>query len=204
MEISGERRMGPEDITRAIFVRDPDRNVLEFERNLGAMKDVEHFTASMIGDARPMDHVGTRVVDPAKSWLWYAKSLGFVDEVMHYEHSKEDPLKNFCPWISRTEATTTSASTSSATTDINLIINSNMPGRKNALIEGGVLKPGILYAGLLVEDLQASTAALRKSGVTVFTDDEVSSLGLKKDKLPTIDGGSIFVADPDRNLFRLL
>ena len=76
MTISGERTMQGQ--VKSVFVRDLDRTVLEFERNVG-YETVENFQPSMIGNARPIDHVGTRVSDPLKSWMWYAKMLGLTE-----------------------------------------------------------------------------------------------------------------------------
>ena len=116
-----------------------------------------------------------------------------MQEVMTYKIDPE-PLKRFPPWISRTQSGI----------DINLILNANRPSDNNILLTNGVLKPGFLYAGLAVENVQASTEALKKAGVSVYSDDEMSALGLAKDKIPACDGPSVFIADPDMNLFRLV
>ena len=105
-----------------------------------------------------------------------------------------EPLKRFPPWISRTQSGI----------DINLILNANRPSDNNILLSDGVLKPGFLYAGLEVENVKASAEALKKAGVSVYTEDELSSLGLAKDKIPACNTSSVFIADPDKNLFRLV
>ena len=76
MTITGQRQRGGK--VESVFVRDPDRTTLEFERNVGD-KVVENFHANMIGDSRPVDHVGTRVTDPERSWKWYGEMLGFTE-----------------------------------------------------------------------------------------------------------------------------
>lgn len=196
MSISGERVFG--GIVKSVFVRDLDLTTWEFERNVGDSQ-VANFGVSMIGDEqRRIDHVGTRVSDPPRSWQWYATMFGFTEEVLHYEHNPIEPLKNFRPWICRTQETGI---------DMNLLINANQPptdDKKNILMADGGLKPGIIYVGFEVADVQASQQALKTAGASVFTEDGVVSLGLKKDKLPTLEGSSTFVADPDWNLFRLV
>ena len=112
---------------------------------------------------------------------------------MKYDHDPE-PLKRFRPWISRTQSGM----------DINFLLNANQPNDVNILLSNGILKPGILYAGLGVEDVEASKEALKKAGVSVYSDDEISALGLKKDKIPNCATPSAFIADPDLNLFRLV
>lgn len=197
IEITGERTM--KGVVRAVFVRDPDRTTLEFERNVGEMEQVDAFVPEMIGDARPIDHVGTRVRDPEQRWRWYAEKLGFVQEVLKYDLSP-DPLENFRPFIARTEAGC----------DINLLPNCNQPraGRGvpgNRLIEGGKLLPGILFAALSVPNIDAAAEALRSAGVPVLGDADLEAeWGLGRDKLPPAERRSFFITDPDGNIFRLV
>jgi catechol 2,3-dioxygenase-like lactoylglutathione lyase family enzyme len=194
--ISGERVM-PGDGLRAIFCRDPDRTTLEFERNRGEMKHVDHFTAAMIGDTRPMDHVGTRVTRAEDCYLWYAATLGFVNEVMHYPLDT-DPLQNWKPFAQRTETGV----------DINLIVNGNMgdDDTSNHLIgKDGSLTPGILYVAYTVANLTEAIQKLTKAGIQVVQEDAMETLGLTKDHAYAIAGApSIFLTDPHGSIFRLV
>jgi len=200
MAITGERVMG--GVLRAVFVRDPNRTTLEFERNVGEMDELkDEFTASsMIGDTcRPMDHVGTRVNDPEGCFAWYAKTLGFTKEVMHYTLNP-DPLKNGRPFISRTEDET-------AGIDINLIPNGNIHGDVgyNQLIQQGKIYPGILYVGYTVKNLDACRKNFEKAGVEFWEESEVSGLGLKEEEhVYNVEAPSIFLRDPHGSLFRLV
>ncbi|CAB9510731.1 glyoxalase [Seminavis robusta] len=194
--VTGERKF--QGKVQSIFIRDLDKITWELERNVGDATTIEQFDGTMLGDEhRRIDHVGTRVSDPPTSWKWYAEMLGFTQEVFHLEHNPQEPLKNFIPWISRTKETLI---------DINLLINANMPSSstKNILMVDGVLKPGIIYVAFEVEDVKASQEALKAAGAAVYSEDEVASLGLKKEKLPSVEGHSFFVADPDCNLYRLV
>ena len=80
-----------------------DRTTLEFERNDGGDEPPAPFTSEHIADKRPLDHVGIRVCAPYQAHLeWYARHLGFNGLVRTYE-ANEDPLKNFPPWITRSD-----------------------------------------------------------------------------------------------------
>jgi catechol 2,3-dioxygenase-like lactoylglutathione lyase family enzyme len=194
--ISGERIM-PGDGLRAVFCRDPDMTTLEFERNRVDMKHVEHFTAALIGDSRPMDHVGTRVTRAEECYLWYAETLGFVNEVMHGPLDP-DPLKNWKPFAQRTETGV----------DINLIVNGNMGDDdiSNHLIgKDGKLLPGILYVAYTVANLPEAIQKLTEAGVNVVREDEMGKLGLTKDYMYAVTGASsIFLTDPHGSIFRLV
>jgi catechol 2,3-dioxygenase-like lactoylglutathione lyase family enzyme len=194
--ISGERIM-PGDGLRAVFCRDPDRTTLEFERNRGDMKVVETFTAAMIGDSRPMDHVGTRVARAEDCYRWYAETLGFVSEVMHY-HLDPDPLQNWKPFAQRTETGV----------DINLIVNGNMGDNdtSNHLIgKDGTLTPGILYVAYTVANLSEAIQKLTEAGIQVVQENEMEKLGLTKDHVYAVTGApSIFLTDPHGSIFRLV
>jgi catechol 2,3-dioxygenase-like lactoylglutathione lyase family enzyme len=194
--VTGERVM-PGDGLRAIFCRDPDRTTLEFERNMGAMKVVEHFTAALIGDSRPMDHVGTRVSRAEECYIWYAETLGFVNEVMHGPLDP-DPVKNWKPFAQRSESGI----------DINLIVNGNMgdDDTSNHLIgKDGKLLPGILYVAYTVANLPEAIQRLTEAGVHVVREDEMEKLGLTKDHVYVLAGApSIFLTDPHGSIFRLV
>lgn len=194
--ISGERVM-PGDGLRAIFCRDPDRTTLEFERNMGEMKPVDHFTAALIGDTRPMDHVGTRVTRPEDCYRWYAETLGFVNEVMHYTLDP-DPLQNWKPFAQRSETGV----------DINLIVNGNMgdDDTSNHLIgKDGKLTTGILYVAYTVANLSEAIQKLTEAGVQVIQEDDMEKLGLTKDHAYAVPGApSIFLTDPHGSIFRLV
>jgi catechol 2,3-dioxygenase-like lactoylglutathione lyase family enzyme len=194
--MSGERVM-PGDGLRAVFCRDPDRTTFEFERNRGEMKQVEHFTAAMIGDTRPMDHVGTRVTRAEDCYRWYAETLGFVNEVMHYPLDP-DPLQNWKPFAQRTETGV----------DINLIVNGNMgdDDTSNHLIgKDGTLTPGILYVAYTVANLTEATQKLTEAGVQVVRENEMETLGLTKDHAYAVAGApSVFLTDPHGSIFRLV
>jgi catechol 2,3-dioxygenase-like lactoylglutathione lyase family enzyme len=194
--LSGERVM-PGDGLRAVFCRDPDRTTLEFERNRGEMKNVEHFTAALIGDTRPMDHVGTRVTRAEECYRWYAETLGFVYEVMHYPLDP-DPLKNWKPYAQRAETEV----------DINLIVNGNMgdDDTSNHLIrKDSKLTPGILYVAYTVANLPDAIQKLTEAGVQVFRENEMEKLGLTKDHVYAVAGApSIFLTDPHGSIFRLV
>lgn len=154
----------------AVFIRDPDRTTLEFERNDGGDDQSAEFTAEMIGAARTMDHLGTRVRPPYDRHLqWYAEKLGFVKLVKKYEPNPE-PLKNMPPWIARTHTHC----------DINLILNCNTVApeageqTENTLLEGGVIRPGILYTGYeIAETAEVAIRRLRAAGVDAILDAEL-------------------------------
>jgi catechol 2,3-dioxygenase-like lactoylglutathione lyase family enzyme len=194
--VTGERVM-PGDGLRAIFCRDPDMTTLEFERNMGDMKVVEDFTAALIGDSRPMDHVGTRVSRAEECYIWYAETLGFVNEVMHGVLDP-DPVKNWKPFAQRAESGI----------DINLIVNGNMgdDDTSNHLIKkDGKLLPGILYVAYTVANLPEAIQKLTKAGVQVVREDEMEKLGLTKDHVYVLAGApSIFLTDPHGSIFRLV
>ena len=61
--ISGERKI--KDKLYSIFSRDPDRTVLEFERNDGTADDVT-IERHMIGYPQKIDHIGIRVTEVYK------------------------------------------------------------------------------------------------------------------------------------------
>ena len=197
--------------TLAVFVRDPDRTTLEFERNDGGDDRVEAFTPAMIGHGKPLDHVGTRLRGPFDRHLdWYAKVLGFNKLVRRYEPNPE-PLKNNPPWVTRT----------AHGCDINWIINCNTPvpeageQEENILCEGGVLKPGILYAGFAIDepDVAAAAQRLRAAGAVCCLDSELGTAAgaaavgaLPAGVVRALEGGptTLLLRDLNGNLLRLV
>lgn len=190
-----------------VFVRDPDRTTLEFERNDGGDDAPVVFTSDMIGYKSPLDHVGTRVRAPFDRHLeFYAKNLGFVYLVNKYD-ANPDPLKNMPPYITRTKNGC----------DINFIINCNTPipelgeATENILFADSLLRPGIIYTTLEIEeDIFVSLDALKSNGVDAILDYDLlssssSSWGefpisaLRIEKIP-----SILLKDLNGNVFRLV
>jgi len=152
--------------TLAVFVRDPDRTTLEFERNDGKDEPPAVFTAADIGYTQPLDHVGIRTRAPHDRHLeWAARNLGFTLCVRKYDVDP-DPLKNFSPMITRT----------ASGCDINWIPNANTAPKDEtkeaALFPGGSLKPGILYAAFSIAESDAAAACerLRANGVDAVLD----------------------------------
>ncbi|KAJ3283520.1 hypothetical protein HDU79_008988 [Rhizoclosmatium sp. JEL0117] len=184
----------------AIFIRDPDMTTIEFENNHGEeFLSVEHFTASMIGENRPIDHVGIRVFDPDSTLTWYAEKLGFNNLVAKFEYDPTVPLKNGRPWISRTQSGT----------DINLILNTNERPKEHVLTAGGSVAPGILYAFWSIEESISVVAVnLKAEGVPVVLERDVETSELKflsKRFVPAAKGlSSIFIQDPCQNIIRLI
>lgn len=83
--------------TLSVFVRDPDRTTLEFERNDGVDEPDAFTGASAIGYGRTLDHVGVRVRAPFERHLrWWARMMGF-NALVHIYEPNPDPLKNFAP-----------------------------------------------------------------------------------------------------------
>ena len=158
--------------TLAVFVRDPDRTTLEFERNDGKDEHQEEFVAEMIGWGRTLDHVGTRIRAPYERHLdWYATTFGFTELTKWYVPNV-DPMKNFPPLITR----------SPSGCEINFIPNcSSKPpaageGAEGALTANGKLAPGILYVGVEIEgDWSVAFAKLKANGIDVTTDSEIVS-----------------------------
>jgi catechol 2,3-dioxygenase-like lactoylglutathione lyase family enzyme len=83
--------------TLSVFVRDPDRTTLEFERNDGVDEPDAFTGARAIGYGRTLDHVGVRVRAPFERHLrWWARMMGF-NALVHIYEPNPDPLKNFAP-----------------------------------------------------------------------------------------------------------
>jgi len=195
--------------TLALFVRDPDRTTLEFERNDG--KDeapAGGITSAMIGFGRPLDHVGVRVRPPYQRHVeWYANMLGFDREVHLYEPN-EDAAKNMRPWVTRT----------AAGADINLILNCPTPapapesggegGEARLVTPDGGLLPGILYAGFAIaESADEALARLRAAGADAALDSDLPA-GWERSLPPAANarlagGPSIVVRDLCGSLIRL-
>jgi len=194
LTISGERKVG--DKLYALFTRDPDMTTLEFENNSGIGEDVP-ITADLIGYPKNLDHIGTRVFQPEEKLNYYAEKFGFNRKVSTYEPSPE-VLKNFRPWITRTESGI----------DMNFIINANTKSDENILIKGGLVRPGIVYAGLAVADIEATYTALKSGGVRVVREEELANSkwaclqGRFKPSQP--QRTSLFAEDDDFNLFRFV
>jgi len=196
--ISGERKFGPK--LRAIFARDPDRTTLEFERNYLDSEDVI-VTKEMIGYPQSIDHIGIRISKPIEMVKWYADQLGFIYEVMKYEHNSEDMLKNGPPWITRTESGI----------DINFIINANERPVENILFANGITRPGITYAAYTIDtSVEEAAEKLRNKGITATFDEELattSSVTLKTlatTIIPIPSRQSFFIQDEDQNLIRII
>lgn len=194
LTISGERKVG--DKLYALFTRDPDMTTLEFENNTGDNEDVV-MTSELIGYPKNLDHIGTRVFEPEDRMNYYADKFGFNRKVSTYAPGP-DVLKNGRPWIVRTETGV----------DMNFIINANMKSDQNILIKDGIVRPGVVYAGFSVPDIEATYTALKSGGVYVVREEEVASskwsclIGRFKPSLP--EHTSLFVEDPDLNLFRFV
>lgn len=194
LTISGERKVG--DKLYAIFSRDPDMTTLEFENNSGVGEDVP-ITADLIGYPKKLDHIGTRIFQPEDRMMYYAQNFGFNRKVSTYEPNPE-ALKNFRPWITRTESGI----------DMNFIINANVKAEENILIKGGIVRPGVVYAGFSVTDIEATYTALKRAGVRVVREEELAASkwaclqGRFKPSLPSRT--SLFAEDDDFNLFRFV
>jgi catechol 2,3-dioxygenase-like lactoylglutathione lyase family enzyme len=173
MALSGTRS------TLAVFVRDPDRTTLEFERNDGGDEPPPVFGGEHVGYGCPLDHVGIRTRAPHDRHLeWAARNLGFNLCVSRYDVAP-DPLKNGRPMITR-------AAHAGETCDINWIPNCNTvppapaQGGEGAeaplFAAGGRTKPGILYAAFsIVEtDARAVLDRLRANGADAVLDCDVS------------------------------
>ena len=214
INISGERpplhvrqASTPEKKLIAIFCRDPDRNVIEFE-DTGYIHTTVDIDTSIKGErgeeeqekvtveydfindlhssSQTLDHVGTRISNPLQRWSWYAKHLGFYDQKRHYELDP-NPLSNGFPWIAANKegvemnylpnANKVSIPISvvrSSVIDSDVDVNTKV--RKNVLInDDGLILPGILYIGLVVDDAIKAGEILQAAGVEVFTDEEVLS-----------------------------
>ena len=156
--------------TLAVFVRDPDRTTLEFERNDGVDEPSAFTGANAIGFGRPLDHVGVRIRAPYDRHLaWWARMMGF-NRLAHMYETSADPQKNFAPIITRTDAHC----------DVNFIPNATSapPAAGKAteavLWEGGCLRPGILWVGYeIAEAAAAAHAALRAAGADAILDSDL-------------------------------
>jgi hypothetical protein len=159
--------------TLAVFVRDPDRTTLEFERNDGGDDAPAVFSSDMIGSMKPLDHVGIRTRAPHRRHLeFYARNFGFTRLVRFYDVDP-DPLKNGSPMITRTETNC----------DVNFIPNANtepedgIEATENLLLPGnGVICPGILYAAFTIGDgvtAEQACERLQANGVDAVLDTEL-------------------------------
>mmetsp|Transcript_28408 Transcript_28408/g.90903 ORF Transcript_28408/g.90903 Transcript_28408/m.90903 type:complete len:250 (+) Transcript_28408:422-1171(+) len=130
--------------------------------------------------------------------LGYARVLGLTRLVRRYDVNP-DVLKNFTPWISRSEADV----------DVNFIPNCNTNAAEgNVLTRGGALRPGIVYACLDVADVEATKAAYTAAGVDFVDAAALAGAAgggweLPPSKVKDLGRPSIFVKDPDGSYFRL-
>jgi catechol 2,3-dioxygenase-like lactoylglutathione lyase family enzyme len=200
----------------SIFVRDPDRTVVEFERNDGGDDGLEVTPAVLSTAPRGgIDHIGTRVSNPKVALEWYIKVFGFGNKVMVYEHDETDTKKNFRPWIIRTQHGNRPPS---GDVDINLIINATTTVGQNVLVststdtdtdQNNDLLPGILYAAYVVESVELAIQAIYNIDPADIakTDDELKAWGIiaAVHALPVVGTiKSCFVRDLDKNIFRLV
>ena len=186
----------------SIFVRDPDRTVIEFERNDGG-DDSLAVTSNVLSPAPRggIDHIGTRVSNPKVALEWYMQVLGFGNKVMVYEHNETDVKKNFRPWIVRTQHGNRPPS---GDVDINLIINATTTGQNVLVSADQDLLPGILYAAYVVESVEVAILAIDPADIAK-TEDELKAWGIiaSVHVLP-VGTKSCFVRDLDKNIFRLI
>jgi len=204
--ISGTRGKGG---NLAVFIRDPSRNTLEFERNDG-VDNTDPVDATVLSSPPRggIDHVGIRVADAAAAAEWYGKTLGF-SRVTHRYNLDDDPLKNSSPWIIRTS--------NGPAMDINLIPNCSNKLAYNALLPPSSkgnrdIYPGIIYVAFTVKSVQEARTALSSMGVDTYTDAEVEQIGLPKSAVTPVQDAtalqdctdSLFLCDPDRNIIRIV
>jgi catechol 2,3-dioxygenase-like lactoylglutathione lyase family enzyme len=171
--------------------------VIEFEKNVGPDEEGAVVQAANIGRGKGIDHVGIRVSDAERAWVWYAEKLGFNYAVFRYQPNPTEPLKNFRPFIAR----------SAAAVDINLIVNANRVTPHNVLTFDG-LHPGIVYVAFYVNDLDQAELQLQRAGVRTFRDTDLdataSLLGaLNRTRIKT-NAQSIFLQDENHNIIRLI
>jgi catechol 2,3-dioxygenase-like lactoylglutathione lyase family enzyme len=186
----------------SIFVRDPDRTVVEFERNDGGDDGLAVTPQSLSSAPRGgVDHIGTRVSNPKVALEWYMQKLGFGHEAMMYEMD-EDSKKNFRPWIVRTQHERPPY----GDVDINLIINATTTG-ENVLLSttGQDPLPGILYAAYVVESVEAAIQSINPADIAK-TEDELKAWGIIASEYVLPVGGtkSCFIRDLDQSIYRLL
>lgn len=188
--------------TLAVFVRDVDRTTLEFERNDGNDSPPDAFGPEHIGAGRTLDHVGIRTRAPHdRHTRWYAETLGFSGLARRYDVDA-DPLKNGSPWITRTPSGC----------DINFIPNCNTPApadgeaAENALLAGGRVLPGILYASFAVDATDAATLLdrLRAAGVVAALDSDAAAIGVPPHIIAPIQVPTVLLRDLCGTLLRLV
>jgi catechol 2,3-dioxygenase-like lactoylglutathione lyase family enzyme len=186
----------------AIFVRDPDGTVSEFERNDGGDDGIAPVTAAILSQAPRggLDHIGTRVTNPQRTLQWYKQVMGFSEEIMIYERD-ENPRKNFIPWIVRTQHG------KGEEVDINLIINGTTKGEpKNVMLSPNQDPlPGILYAAYVVDNLETALAGLEEPSNIARTPEELASWGIAANYVQDVVGAkSCFIRDIDHTVYRFL
>jgi catechol 2,3-dioxygenase-like lactoylglutathione lyase family enzyme len=201
--LSGTRSIPGIPGLAAVFIRDPDRTVLEFERNDGGNDDGLEITSAVLSLAPRggIDHVGTRVSNPKVALEWYMRVLGFGDKVLFYEHNETDTKKNFRPWIIRTQH---GKRPPTGEVDINLIINATTTGKNVLVSTDQDLLPGILYAAYVVESVEVAIQAIDPADIAK-TEDELKAWGIIASvHVLHVGSKSCFVRDLDKNIFRLL
>ena len=108
-----------------------------------------------------------------------------------------DPLKNIRPFIPLTRTGV----------NVNLILNTTVTPDENILIAQNVVRPGIVYATFIVEDVSAAAEALRAAGVLVVSESEMATSKwacLASRFVPSHDGLSVFIEDLDYSIIRLM
>ena len=206
LEESGERKMPPNWFVASVFIRDPDRTVVELERNDGQDDGIVVDVNVISKPPRQgIDHVGTRVTNVPTNSKFYKDCFGMSKEVMVYDVDLDNPLKNFRPWILRT-----SDDYFEKAVDINLIPNGTDNDPKNILLCEGTDKeplPGILYVCYQVKSIEESIQGLDASMYVAQDMKTLESWGLSNPSKyvnDVVGTKSIFIRDYDYNLFRLI
>jgi catechol 2,3-dioxygenase-like lactoylglutathione lyase family enzyme len=184
----------------SVFYRDPDRTVVELERNDGE-DDGRPVTAETLSKAPRggMDHVGTRVTKVPTTSAWYRKHLGLSKDIMVYEVDLEHPKKNGRPWILRTPPEDFEVSV-----DINLIPNGTTEDPVNILTSSEKEPlPGILYVCYQVTSIEEAVKGLDPSNIA-NSPDELAAWGVSAKFVNQVCPKSCFVRDLDHSLFRLI
>jgi catechol 2,3-dioxygenase-like lactoylglutathione lyase family enzyme len=199
---SGSREMFGKYVA-SVFVRDPDRTVVELERNDGQDDNVPVTPETLSKAARRgIDHIGTRVTKVPTTAEWYRKHLGLVKDVYVSDVDLEHPEKNFRPWILRSPPDDTEVAV-----DINLIPNGTTETPCNILLTSGKDNkeplPGILYVCYQVTSIEGAIKGLDASEIA-NSPDELAAWGVSAKFVQEVGTKSCFVRDMDHCLFRLI
>lgn len=231
----------------SIFIRDPDRTTLEFERNDGGVKEGEgrflqpadeaeraldraeaededlaspHFFLKRIPRGG-LDHIGTRVSDPPSRLLWYEQVLGLTRKLLYYEHDAANPRANMRPWVVRSDHRRLHRTPRFSAHfpwgdddeqrlmnefDENLIINGTV-GKVNVLLSPSEDPlPGIIFAAITVDNLDAFVARYRASqpADSIIPEAESASWGIPAHLISHVPSPSYFIRDPDLSVFRII